>query len=167
MDESTRPAHLPKTGTVSYKGRRAASAQASAAGRGSSKKIDTYCELVLRKALWAAGYRYRKNVAELPGRPDVVFTKPRVAIFVDGDFWHGRDWESRRQKLQAGSNPDYWLAKIQRNMERDRETTSRLASMGWTVLRFWESEIRTAPLEVVCRIGATIKSALDKSSDLP
>lgn len=167
MDEKAPPAHPPKGAAISYKGRRPASVHATAAGRGSSKKVDTKCELILRKALWAAGYRYRKNAAELPGRPDILFSRARVAIFCDGDFWHGRDWESRRQKLQTGSNPDYWLAKIQRNMERDRETTSRLESMGWIVLRFWESEIRSASSEIVRKIEAIIKSALDKSNGIP
>lgn len=156
----------PKTAPLTYKGRKPASPQASAIGRSNSRKSDTQCELLLRKALWAAGYRYRKNVADLPGHPDVVFPRARVAVFVDGDFWHGRDWESRRQKLLAGSNPDYWIAKIQRNMERDRETTSRLESMGWTVLRFWESEIRSSSREVVQRIGAVLALALDRGRDL-
>jgi DNA mismatch endonuclease (patch repair protein) len=68
-----------------------------------------------------------------------------VAIFCDGDFWHGRDWESRRQKLSRGTNADYWLAKIQRNMERDQQNTASLQAMGWTVLRLWESEIQADP----------------------
>lgn len=158
--------YSPTTTPVTYKGRKPASPQASATGRANSKKSETKCERLLRQALWAAGYRYRKNVADLPGRPDVVFRGARLAVFVDGDFWHGRDWESRRRKLQAGSNPDYWIAKIQRNMERDRETTSRLESMGWTVLRFWESEVRSGTAEVVQKIGTTL-SGLDKSRDLP
>jgi DNA mismatch endonuclease (patch repair protein) len=127
----------------SYKGLRPASARATAAARGSSKKADTRCEVTLRRALWAAGCRYRKNVSELPGCPDLVFAGARVAVFCDGDFWHGRDWERRRKKLQSGSNPVYWLAKIQRNIDRDQQNTLRLCDMGWTVLRFWESEIQS------------------------
>lgn len=167
MDESSHPKPSPTTVCVTYKGRKPASPQASATGRANSRKSGTQCELVLRQALWAAGYRYRKNFGGLPGHPDVVFIRARVAVFVDGDFWHGRDWESRRQKLQAGSNPDYWIAKIQRNMERDRETTSRLQGLGWTVLRFWESEIQAVPHEAVKKIGAALTSALDKDRDLP
>jgi len=125
-----------------------ASAKASVAARGSSKKTDTRCELALRRALWAAGCRYRKNAAELPGRPDVVFRGAKIAVFCDGDIWHGRDWEARRKKLGRGSNPGYWLAKIQRNIERDRQNTQRLREMGWTVMRFWESEIRSDPATV-------------------
>lgn len=131
-----------QTPPPSYKGRKPASTQASAAARGSSRKTDTKCEILLRRALWASGCRYRKDVSALPGRPDIVFSKARLAIFCDGDFWHGRDWESRRQKLDRGNNPDYWVAKIQRNIERDQQNTLRLKEMGWTVLRFWESTIR-------------------------
>lgn len=138
----------PATPRPSYKGLRPASARASSAARGSSKKTDTRCEVTLRRALWAAGCRYRKNVRELPGCPDVVFPGVRLAVFCDGDFWHGRDWETRRQKLGRGTNSDYWLAKIQRNMERDRQNTLRLQEMGWTVLRFWESRIRSDLAEV-------------------
>jgi DNA mismatch endonuclease (patch repair protein) len=161
------PPQSAKSTCVSYRGRRPASPRASAAGRGSSKKVDTKCERVLRKALWAAGYRYRKNVAGLPGHPDIVFLRARVAVFCDGDFWHGRDWERRRERLQAGFNPEYWLAKIQRNMERDRETTFLLERTGWTVLRFWESEIRSAPPEVAQKIGSVVDAALDNGSKMP
>jgi DNA mismatch endonuclease (patch repair protein) len=100
---------------------------------------------MLRRALWAAGCRYRKNVPGLPGRPDVAFLGPKVAVFCDGDFWHGRDWEARRQKLSRGTNPGYWISKIQRNIERDRENDRRLQEMGWTVLRFWESQVGSDP----------------------
>jgi DNA mismatch endonuclease (patch repair protein) len=93
----------------------------------------------------------------LPGRPDVVFSGARLAVFCDGDFWHGRDWASRRQKLGQGTNSAYWLAKIQRNMERDRQNTRRLQEMGWTVLRFWESQIRSDPTGVT----RTVLEALD------
>ena len=136
----------------SYKGRKPASARASAAARGSSRKTDTKCEILFRRALWAAGCRYRKDVSTLPGRPDIVFPKARLAIFIDGDFWHGRDWESRRQKLSRGNNADYWLAKIRRNIERDQQNTLRLKEMGWTVLRVWESEIRADPQGLVQRV---------------
>ena len=66
-----------------------------------------------------------------------------MAVFCDGDFWHGRDWETRRQKLSRGTNSEYWLAKVQRNIERDQQNTRQLQAMGWTVLRFWESQIRS------------------------
>jgi G:T-mismatch repair DNA endonuclease (very short patch repair protein) len=81
-----------------------------------------------------------------------VFLGARLCVFCDGDFWHGRDWEVRQQKLRRGSNSDYWLAKIQRNMERDRQNTQRLQETGWTVLRFWESEIQSDLAGVVRRV---------------
>lgn len=167
MAQAPRPRPPRGTTPVTYKGRKPASPQASATGRANSRKSNTQCEIVLRQALWAAGYRYRKNVASLPGHPDVAFPRAHLAVFVDGDFWHGRDWENRRRKLQVGSNPDYWIAKIQRNMERDLETTSRLESMGWTVLRFWESEVRSDPAKVVQKIGKTLAEALDKGDEIP
>jgi DNA mismatch endonuclease (patch repair protein) len=104
--------------------------------------------VTLRRALWAIGCRYRKNVLGLPGRPDIVFPGRKVAVFCDGDFWHGRDWEARKVKLSGGNNSGYWLAKIQRNIERDQQNTQRLQELGWTVLRFWESQIRSDPAEV-------------------
>lgn len=88
----------------SYVGLRPASEQASKAARGSSRKTDTRCEVLLRSALFRAGFRFRKNVATLPGKPDIVFPGPKVAVFCDGDFWHGRDWERRKQKLATGTN---------------------------------------------------------------
>lgn len=167
MDKSSHPRSSPGAVSVTYKGRTPASARASAAGRGNSKKTDTKCERILRQELWAAGHRYRKNVAGLPGHPDIVFVRAQVAIFCDGDFWHGRDWESRSRKLEAGTNSDYWLAKIQRNMERDYENTLHLERMGWIVLRFWESEIRTSTKDVVRKIEEILALALDKGCGLP
>lgn len=155
--EAPRRPESPEVPRPSYKGLRPASVRASVAARGSSKKADTRCEMMLRRTLWAAGCRYRKNVAELPGRPDVVFSRARLAVFCDGDFWHGRDWESRRQKLGRGTNSEYWLAKIRRNMERDRQNASRLQEMGWTVLRFWESQIRSD----LAGVARTVLEALD------
>jgi len=150
----------------SYKGLRPASARASVAARGSSKKTDTRCEVTLRKALWAAGCRYRKNAKELPGRPDVIFPRARIAVFCDGDFWHGRDWESRRQKLSRGTNSQYWLAKIQRNMERDRQNDRRLQEMGWTVLRFWESQIRANPTVIAGIVISLLRGETAPAVDL-
>jgi DNA mismatch endonuclease (patch repair protein) len=143
------PSAVPRaTAAPSYEGLRPASAGASRAARGSSRKSDTRCEVTLRRALWAAGCRYRKDVAALPGRPDIVFAGPRIAVFCDGDFWHGRDWETRRQKLRRGTNSGYWVAKIQRNIERDWQNTTALMEQGWTVVRVWESQIE-ADLEAV------------------
>lgn len=119
-----------------------ASKQASEIAKSASKKCDTRPETILRKALWQQGYRYRKNVSWVPGKPDIVFVGARVAIFCDGDFWHGKDWDNRREKLHSGHNSEYWIAKIERNIERDQEVNNRLKSEGWQILRFWESDIK-------------------------
>src|SRR5713101_665305 len=112
--------------TPSFERLRPASERASAAARGASTKTNTRCELVLRFELWRRGLRYRVHHPGLPGRPDIVFTKHRVAIFCDGDFWHGRDLDNRLAKLARGHNATYWLAKVQRNVERDLRQTGAL-----------------------------------------
>lgn len=145
----------------SYKGFHPASERARRAARGASRKTDTKPEVILRNALFQAGCRYRKNVASLPGRPDIVFSKAKVAVFCDGDFWHGKSWSARKAKLARGTNAPYWLAKIERNMERDLRNQQKLEDRGWRVLRFWESEIAAAPDDV----ASEILSALDGSGD--
>ncbi len=132
----------------SYTGLQPASDRASAAARGASRKADTKHERLLRSELWRAGCRFHKNVKHLPGKPDIVFTRVKLAIFCDGDFWHGRDWEARKARLERGSNPEYWVKKIERNMERDRESTRLLLNAGWTVMRIWESDITASPRDV-------------------
>lgn len=151
------PARSPR-----YAGLKPASAAASAAARGASRKTDTRCEVKVRRFLWRAGARFRKNVASLPGKPDIVFSGPRLAVFCDGDFWHGKDWDNRRSRLATGSNAPYWLAKIERNRQRDRLNQQKLETEGWTVLRFWESEIHSDPRHVAERILETL-ARLDKS----
>ena len=101
---------------------------------------DTRIELALRNALWHKGIRYRKNYKELPGKPDIAITKYRIAVFCDSDFWHGYDWENRNQRIK--SNREYWIPKIERNMQRDREVTAALEDSGWLVLQFWEFQIK-------------------------
>lgn len=101
---------------------------------------DTTIELLLRKALWERGVRYRKNCKKLIGKPDIAITKYKIAVFCDSDYWRGYDWENRNQRIK--SNRDYWVPKIERNMARDREVTEALQRDGWLVLRFWEWQIR-------------------------
>ena len=84
------------------------------------KGKDTKPELLLRKYLWSKGIHYRKNYKELPGKPDIALTKYKIAIFVDSEFFHGKDWEIQKIKIEAGTNADYWLKKITRNIERDK-----------------------------------------------
>jgi DNA mismatch endonuclease (patch repair protein) len=107
------------------------------------KKIgsaETKAEILIRKRLWGMGFKgYRKNYSKLPGRPDIVFTKKKVVVFIDGGFWHGQDFEKVNEKLK--SNREYWIPKIKRNMERDKTTDEILISQGYRVIRLWEKEI--------------------------
>ncbi len=102
---------------------------------------DTSIEVVLRKALWARGYRYRKNYTKLPGRPDIALTKYKIAIFCDSEFFHGKDFDSLKEKLDKGKNADYWIKKIERNIERDKEKDVLLRFQGWSIIHFWGKEI--------------------------
>lgn len=94
-----------------------------------------------RKALWERGMRYRKNYDKIPGKPDIALTKYKIAIFCDSEFFHGKDWEVLKPRLEKSNNSDYWIHKISRNMERDDEVNKQLLFMGWTVIRFWGKDI--------------------------
>ena len=102
---------------------------------------DSAIEIKLRKTLWSRGYRYRKNYKELPGKPDIVLTKYRIAIFCDSEFFHGKDWEVLKPRLNTSNNGEFWQKKIERNMERDAEVNKQLLFLGWTVIRFWGKDI--------------------------
>lgn len=102
---------------------------------------DTSIEVALRKALWQEGIRYRKNYKKLPGSPDIAITKYKIAIFCDSEFFHGKDWEILKPRLEKGNNPDYWIKKITRNQERDTEKDQQLLFLGWTVVHFWGKDI--------------------------
>lgn len=103
---------------------------------------DTKIEVLLRKALWNRGYRYRKNYRDLPGKPDIALTKYKIAIFCDGEFFHGKDWEVLRPRLEKSNNGEYWISKISKNCKRDDEVNKKLLFMGWTVIRFWGRDIK-------------------------
>ena len=100
---------------------------------------DSKIEIKLRKALFAKKYRYRKNCVDVFGHPDIVFTRFKVAVFCDSEFWHGYDWERRKKDFK--SREEFWIPKIERNMERDREVTEQLTATGYKVLRFWGKRI--------------------------
>lgn len=106
---------------------------------GKIKSQNTKAEIKLRKALWNLGFRYRKNVKNLPGTPDIVYRKHKLAVFVDGGFWHGHNWDEKKSKIKT--NRDFWIPKIERNMQRDNETNQLLSEAGWYVMRFWEHEV--------------------------
>lgn len=120
------------------------------------KSNDTSIEVLLRKELWKRGYRYRKNYTDLPGKPDIALTKYKIAIFCDGEFFHGRDWEIRKPILAQGNNGTYWISKISRNRERDDEVNKKLLFMGWTVIRFWGNDIKKNVDECIKVIEETI-----------
>lgn len=129
------------------------------------RKTDTKCEQILRSELWRLGLRFRKNFKDLPGKPDVVFVRARVAVFCDGDFWHGRHWQARRAKLAAGRNSEYWIAKIEANMLRDGEQEALLFHMGWLVFRLWESDIKWNPREAALSVAEAVKSRARAASE--
>ena len=100
---------------------------------------DGKAEKQLAVCLWHMGYRYRKNYKKLPGSPDIAITKYKVAVFVDGEFWHGKDWEIRRVRLKR--NREYWIEKIEENISRDNRIDQELAFMVWKVVHFWEKDV--------------------------
>lgn len=104
------------------------------------KNKDSDIEIILRKELWSRGLRYRKNVTGIIGKPDIVFIGKKIAVFCDSEFWHGHNWEERKKDFK--SNKDFWIPKIERNMERDKEVNEYLQSEGWIVLRFWGKQIK-------------------------
>ena len=118
------------------------------------KSKDSKIELMLRRELWARGLRYRKNVKTIYGHPDIAFIGKKVAVFVDSEFWHGYDWENRKHDFK--SNQEFWISKIERNMQRDCEVNEKLRSEGWTVLRFWGKDIKNNRIgcvdEVICHL---------------
>lgn len=97
-------------------------------------------ETALAKELWHRGIRYRKNLRTLPGSPDIAITKYKVAVFVDGEFWHGENWPERKQKLK--SNREYWIEKIEENIARDKRNDALLIDLGWTPIHFWEKDVK-------------------------
>ncbi len=119
------------------------------------KSKDSQIELLLRKELWNRGIRYRKNVRKIYGNPDITFIGLKIAVFCDSEFWHGYDWEHRKADFK--SHQEFWIPKIERNMERDKEVTQKLESDGWIVLRFWGNEIKKKTTECADRIEDAIK----------
>jgi len=124
------------------------------------KATNTKAEVKLRKALWALGIRYRINVSKYPGKPDIVISKTKIAIFIDGEFWHGFNWQIKKDSIK--SNKEYWVKKIEGNMHRDLESTQKLKEMGFTVFRFWEQEIKK---DIDACLQAIVKAHKDSISD--
>ena len=141
--------------TPSFNGLSPASELASRTKR-NNRRSDTLHEILLRRELWRSGLRFRKNVENMPGKPDIVLSKSRLIVFCDGDFWHGRDWSKLKKKLTAGTNAKYWRSKIESNIIRDRRNTALLQKQGWTVMRLWESEIKRDPFAAAARVRQKI-----------
>lgn len=120
-----------------------------------NKSSGTKPEILLAKALFARGHRYRKNNKTVYGKPDITFKKIKLAVFLDGEFWHGKDWENRKHSIK--SNIEYWHPKIERNIVRDIEVSEKLQQEGWTVLRFWDKEVMKELDRCIEDIEATIK----------
>lgn len=119
------------------------------------KSYGSRIEVLLAKELWKRGYRYRKNNKKVYGKPDFTFKKYKIAIFVDSEFWHGKDWDERKKEIHT--NKDFWYKKIERNIERDKEVNDYLVKAGWQVLRFWGHNIETELSNCVQKIENTIK----------
>jgi DNA mismatch endonuclease (patch repair protein) len=100
----------------------------------------TKMEILLGKSLWAEGFRYRKNYTGIIGKPDFVLVKYKIAIFVDSEFFHGKDWETNKERI--GTNRDFWWKKIESNMQRDALVNKTLKKQGWKVIRFWSNDVK-------------------------
>lgn len=119
------------------------------------KSSGTKPELLIAKALWSKGYRYRKNNKSVFGKPDFTFKKLKVAIFIDSEFFHGKDFATKKK---PATNSEFWEKKILRNMERDRQVNEKLSGEGWKILRFWSREVITKPEQVILTIEAALKT---------
>ena len=117
---------------------------------------DTKIEVLLRKELWSRGIRYRKNAKDVFGKPDIAFKGKKVAVFCDSEFFHGKDWEILKPRLEKGKNPDYWIKKIERNRSRDFETDKKLLFLGYTVIHFWGQDIKKHTDECIQAIEEAI-----------
>jgi len=119
-------------------------------------------EVLLAKSLWRANLRYRKNNKKIFGKPDLTFAKYKIAIFIDSEFFHGKDWTSYKYRIKP--EQDFWLKKISRNIERDKEVNEYLTSHGWTVLRFWSQQVKKDLDGVVAVIMEVVEKAKGTSA---
>lgn len=141
------------------------SKQARSLNMAAIKSKDTKPELKLRKALWVRGYRFRKNYKELPGTPDIVLTKYKICIFVDSEYFHGKNfnsgyhskkYKSLREQLEHSNHPEFWIQKIQNNMQHDEQINNELQGLGWKVIRFWSQDVIKNENECISRIEKAI-----------
>lgn len=149
----------PKKTVPSYKAFKPSSKVASDI-KSRNKKVNTKAELVLRSHVWRLGLRYRTHVKNLPGKPDMVFSRAKIVVFCDGDFWHGRDWEQQKKQLARRNNPEYWIPKIEYNITRDIQQTEELKRLGWHVIRIWEKDILQKPEIIAKMINDEVKKRI-------
>ena len=121
-------------------------------------------ESMLAKALWHHGYRYRRNDKRLPGSPDLAILRHRIAVFVDGEFWHGKDWEARKGRLQR--NREYWIEKIEENITRDYRNDQLLLQHGWIPVHFWEKDILKKMDECIAEIDDVVLSQIVEQTEI-
>ncbi|MFV5691006.1 very short patch repair endonuclease [Flavobacterium sp. LT1R49] len=126
------------------------------------RSTNTKAEVLLAKTLWNLGYRYRKNNKTIFGTPDLTFKKLKIAIFVDSEFFHGKDWETQKDRVKT--NTEFWQKKIERNMQRDIEVNIYLESQNWKVLRFWSAEIEKNLEDCIAKIQSEIISRQNQKS---
>lgn len=103
------------------------------------KSVKTAPEILFQKALYNKGIKFKRNYSKLPGNPDIALIAKKIAIFIDGEFWHGYQWRKKKRKLKA--NRAYWIPKIERNIARDKQNNKKLKKAGWQVIRLWQHQI--------------------------
>ena len=140
--------------------------EAASRSKRANRKQDSRHELLLRQELTKLGMRYRKYARDLPGKPDLVFRNAKVVVFCDGDFWHGRDWPRLRRRLLRRHNAPYWIAKISKNRQQDRQVSKRLELAGWTVIRIWETDILRNPAAIACTLAQIVRQQSLKVSGI-
>lgn len=128
------------------------------------KSKDTKPEILLAKRLWEEGVRYRKNYSKLPGKSDIAITKYKIAIFIDGEFWHGYNWNEKKKKIVQ--NRDYWIPKIEKNIQRDIKNNELLQELGWKVIRIWEKDLKKDINRCVGEILNIIAGLQDKNESM-
>ncbi len=134
------------------------------------KSKNTKPELALRKALFARGFRYRLHDKKLPGKPDIVFASRKLALFIDGDYWHGRQWKKRgfaslEAQMKRVNNANYWIKKIKGNIERDKKHNRELKKQGWQVIRVRESDLKKNSVKAVQKIVSVLEKTTTLSSN--
>ncbi len=151
----------PRIPVPSFKGFTPASEASSRVKRRNVSR-NTTPEVILCRALSERGLRYQKHLRTVAGKPDVVFGRARVAVFCDGDFWHGRDWAQLKQRLERRANAPYWIPKIAANRTRDVRTRTALKRAGWLVIRVWETEVRRKPFDIADAISKAVAQRLQR-----